>query len=411
MTKKQSYIVTSCQISNSRKLISVLNLGYLPAVNQMKKINTLFSQDTFYPAELFYCKDSHLFQIGFVVDKKIIFPKSYPYTSSTTKILRDNFFKLFQKCKRSFGIEKNDLVIDIGSNDGNLLNNFKNHSRVLGITPENIGKIAIKKGINTILRYFDNETAKYVVKNYGKAKIITATNVYAHIDNPNLLTKNIIKCLDNKGIFISESHYIMQLIKKLQYDTIYHEHLRYYSLQSLIYLLNKNNLEVFDAEQIPTHGGSIRVYAARPGLYKVKKNINKIIKLEKKNLNLNEISKFKYKVALSKLKLLKIIYEIKKNKKNIYGVGAPSRASTLINYIGLDESILDCVVEISGSHKIGNYMPGTKLPILNEKKIFENKPDYLLILSWHIADELISNLKKRGFKGKFIIPLPDPKII
>jgi hypothetical protein len=168
---------------------------------------------------------------------------------------------------------------------------------------------------------------------------------------------------------------------------------------------------VFDAEQIPTHGGSIRVYAARPGLYKVKKNINKIIKLEKKNLNLNEISKFKYKVALSKLKLLKIIYEIKKNKKNIYGVGAPSRASTLINYIGLDESILDCVVEISGSHKIGNYMPGTKLPILNEKKIFENKPDYLLILSWHIAYELISNLKKRGFKGKFIIPLPDPKII
>jgi hypothetical protein len=183
-------------------------------------------------------------------------------------------------------------------------------------------------------------------------------------------------------------------------------------LHSLNYLLNKNNLYIFDVEEISTHGGSIRVYASKKGKYKVSKNVNFIFKKEKKFLNLGEIRKFKNKVLISKLQLLDLIYKIKKRKKNISGVSAPSRASTLINYIGVDENIIDNILEVQGSYKIGKYLPGTKIPVINENFAFKNKhPDYLLLLSWHISDELIKNLRKKGYKGKFIIPLPKPIIV
>ena len=153
--------------------------------------------------------------------------------------------------------------MDIGSNDGNLLSNFKDNYRVLGVTPEDIGKVAIKRGIPTIIDYFDKKVVQNVIRMHGKAKIITATNVFAHITEVNQLIKNIKKCLKPDGIFISESHYLLPLIKNNQYDTVYHEHLRYYSLKSLKYLFSKNQLEIFKVEKIPTHGGSIRVYASK----------------------------------------------------------------------------------------------------------------------------------------------------
>jgi hypothetical protein len=409
---KKSYPITRCQVSNFKNLETILNLGYLPPVNDFKKIGTTQKESKFYPTELLYCNKSKLFQLGFVVSKDILFPKSYPYTSSTTKILRDNFLDLSTKCKKRFNLKKNDLIVDIGSNDGNLLSHFKDFSKVLGVTPEEIGKIAIKRGIPTILKYFDENVSKFIVKKHGKAKIVTATNVFAHIDNPNFLTKNIINILEDDGIFISESHYILPLIKTIQYDTIYHEHLRYYSMQSLNYLLNKNNLYIFDVEEIGTHGGSIRVYASKKGKYRVSKNVNSIFNKEKKLLNLSEIKKFKNRVLISKLQLLDMIYNIKKRKKSISGVSAPSRASTLINYVGIDENIIDNILEIPGSYKIGKYLPGTKIPVVNENILFKKKkPDYLLLLSWHISDELIKNIRNKGYKGKFIIPLPKPKIV
>ena len=410
MIKKFSKAVTRCQISNSKNLESLIFLGYLPPVNTLRKIGTILEEEISFPAELLYCKKSKLAQLGCVVDKEILFPYTYPYTSSTTKILRENFADLYKDTKNIINLKKKDLVIDIGSNDGNLLSNFKDHHRVLGVTPEKIGKLAIKKGIPTIIDYFNDKTVKKILKKNGKAKIITATNVFAHIDNINSIVKNILKTLDSDGIFISESHYLLPLIKTVQYDTIYHEHLRYYSVQSLNYLFKMHNLEIIDAKEIFTHGGSIRVYAARKGKYKVSKNVK--LQLQKENINLNKKSfkQFKKNVVDSKIKLFNIINKLKKGNKSIYGVGAPSRASTLINYLGLDQDIIDCVLEIDGSYKIGNYIPGTKIPILNENILKQKKPSYLLLFSWHIKDELKKNLRKKGFKGKFIIPLPYPKI-
>ena len=410
MIKKFSKSITKCQISNSKNLESIIFLGFLPPVNTLRKIGTTLEEEISFPAELLYCKKSKLAQLGCIVDKKILFPYSYPYTSSTTKILRENFLDLYKDTKKIISLKKNDLVIDIGSNDGNLLSNFKDHHKVLGVTPEKIGKLAIRKGIPTIIDYFNDRTVKKILKKNGKAKIITATNVFAHIDDINNIVKNILKTLDSNGIFISESHYLLPLIKTVQYDTIYHEHLRYYSVQSLNYLFKKHNLEIINTKEISTHGGSIRVYAARKGKYKVSKSVKLQLEKENKNLNKKSFDQFKRNVVSSKIKLFNIINKLKKNNNSIFGVGAPSRASTLINYLGLDQDIIDCVLEIEGSYKIGNYIPGTKIPILNENILKQKKPGYLLLFSWHIKDELKKNLRNKGFKGKFIIPLPYPKI-
>ena len=182
-----------------------------------------------------------------------MFPKEYPYTSSTTKILRENFAELSEEVFSNFKISKEDLVIDIGSNDGNLLSNFKNFTRVLGITPEDIGKIAIERGIPTILEYFSKDLSSKIITEYGKAKIVTATNVFAHIDDIDEVLHSVYNLLANDGVFISESHYLHTLVEQNQYDTIYHEHLRYYSLSSLEYLFNKHGMEIINAKKRPPY--------------------------------------------------------------------------------------------------------------------------------------------------------------
>ena len=191
----KSKTIDRCQISKKKDLKCILSLGYLPPVNDYQPIESKKKETVFFPAELMISKSSKLVQLSTIVNKEIIFPKEYPYTSSTTKILRENFKNLYIESSKLLDLNKNDLIVDIGSNDGNLLSNFVNNHRVLGITPELIGKLAIKKGINTLLKYFDNSTTNYVLKKYGQAKLITATNVFAHIDKIDSVMKNVNKLL------------------------------------------------------------------------------------------------------------------------------------------------------------------------------------------------------------------------
>lgn len=407
-----SVVVEQCQVCSYEKLESVLFLGYLPPVNTMHPIGARPREQPSYPAQMLYCPRCALVQLGLIVDPKILFPPEYPYTSSTTKILRDNFAELYQECKTVVKPGKDDLIADIGSNDGNLLSNFKDNHRVLGITPEEVGKIAIERGIPTLISYFSHELAKKIVAEKGKAKIITATNVFAHIENIHSILDGILELLAEDGVFISESHYLLSLIETLQYDTIYHEHLRYYSLHSLKYLLEMHGLEAIHAKKIPTHGGSIRVYAARKGKYPVKATVAELLEEEKPVvLDKKKLLEFRDSVVVSKLALHSLLLGIKKQGKKVYGIGAPSRASTLVNYVGIDDGIMDCVLEIKGSHKVGKYMPGTIIPVLDEGKLYKDQPEYAMLLSWHIADELIPKIKAKGFKGAFIAPLPEPRIV
>ncbi|MBZ0310696.1 MAG: methyltransferase domain-containing protein, partial [Anaerolineae bacterium] len=319
--------------------------------------------------------------------------------------------ELYQEVRTIVDLKPDDLVVDVGSNDGTLLSNFTAH-RVLGIEPTLQSQLAIERGIPSIMAFFTKETAEKAAAEHGKAKVITATNVFAHIENVHDIVNGILALLADDGMFISESHYLIGLLETVQYDTIYHEHLRYYSLHSIQYLLNKHGLEVFHVRRIPTHGGSIRVYAARRGQYAVRDSVQEILDAEAA-LGTDEhmFDAFKRQVVLSKVQLYALLSDIKTQGGRVYGIGAPSRASTLINYTGLDNGIIEAVMEVPGSHKIGKYMPGTLIPVLPETRLFEDQPEYALLFSWHIADELMPKLTAKGFKGDYIIPLPTPRIV
>jgi hypothetical protein len=407
-----SVLVDRCQVCGSEVLTSLLFLGFLPPVNTMQPIGTRPDEQPAYPAELLHCGVCELVQLGLIVDPAILFPPHYAYTSGTTKILRENFAELYQEVMRLFPPAKDDLVVDIGSNDGTLLSNFHEAGHlVCGIEPTNAARIAIKRGQPTINEFFGRQAARKAVSAHGRAKIITATNVFAHIEDVHEIVGSVLDLLDENGIFITESHYLLSLVETLQYDTIYHEHLRYYSLTSLSYLLGMHGLEVIHAKQIPTHGGSIRVYAARKGQHQPTSAVKALLDRERKELTLERLREFKQRVALSKLSLMAMLKQIKDAGGRVYGVGAPSRASTLVNYVGLDDTNVDCVLEIAGSYKIGKYMPGTLIPVLEESRLIEDQPEYALMLSWHIADELMPKLVAKGFRGQFIVPLPTVQVV
>lgn len=407
-----SIVVERCQICDYAPLEQILFLGYLPPVNQMRTIGEFPKEQPAYPALWLRCPRCTLVQLGLIVDKEILFPPEYPYTSGTTKILRDNFAELYTESQTVLPMKPEDLAIDVGSNDGTLLSNFKNGGhRVFGIEPSQVGNLANQRGIPTKIAFFGPAVAEEVRRQQGAAKIVTATNVFAHIEHTHEIVEAILRLLDEKGVFISESHYLLSLIETLQYDTIYHEHLRYYSVHSLQYLLNMHGLEVIHARRIPTHGGSVRVYAARKGQHPVRPSVEAILREEKEGLGGERLRGFKGRVVQSKLELYALLRDIKKAGHRVYGIGAPSRASTLIQYVGLDDGILDCVLEIKGSLKIGKYMPGTIIPVQEESRLYADQPEYVLLLSWHIADELIPKLREKGYRGKYIVPLPTPRVI
>jgi SAM-dependent methyltransferase len=400
--------VESCQVCGHAPLATVLSLGYMPPVNQMVAIGEVPRQQPWFPTNLLHCPKCELVQLGLAVDPVIIFPPEYPYTSGTTKLLRDNFAELYAEAAGMLALAPQDLIVDIGSNDGTLLSNFKGH-RVLGIEPTEVGKIASSRGIPTLTCYFTPAVAAEVKREHGPARVVTAANCFAHIEDVHAIVEGILDLLAPDGVFISESHYLIGLLERLQYDTVYHEHLRYYSLASLAHLLQMHGLEVFHARSIPTHGGSIRVYAARRGVRPVNASVAQMLASEPHGEAMRaRLDKFRNEVMLSKLRLLAMLRDLKEQGARICGISAPSRASTLVNYLGLDEAIIDYVCEIAGSLKIGKCMPGTSIPVVEESRLFADQPDCAIIFSWHIADELAPKLRAKGYRGKLLTPLPVP---
>lgn len=404
--------IETCQICGNRNLRSILFLGYIPPVNTMPPIGQPAEEQPAYPLELLRCDDCSLVQIGLEVDATVLFPYSYPYLSGSTRILRDNFADLYREARDLLHLKASDLIVDIGSNDGTLLGNFhEGGHRVLGIEPSQAGEVARKRGVDTLTAYFNAETVSKVLGSHGPARLITAANVFAHIASPHDVVDGIVRLLrEDGGVFVSESHYLLSLIETLQYDTIYHEHLRYYALGSLARLLEPHGLEIFHAKRIPTHGGSVRVYAARRGQYPLNPSVAELSAAENAAglADGSALADFRQRVIQSKVDLHALLAPLKRQGARIYGIGAPSRASTLINYTGLDDGLIDCVLEVSTSHKLNRYVPGTRIPVLDEKKLFDDQPEYALLLSWHIAEELAVNLRKKGFVGRFISPLPIP---
>jgi hypothetical protein len=391
----------------------ILDLGYLPPVNVMRKADEIDSLNSSYPLRLIFCEICNLTQIADEIDGDLIFPESYPYLSGTTKILRDNFHEQSLEILDYKPLRSKQYVLDIGSNDGTLLKNYADSCEVLGVEPTGAAKVAVDNGIRTVNKFFNSETVQELLHAYGKASLITACNVFAHIPDLKNLMANIDSILDDDGIFLSESHYLLGMLQDLQFDTIYHEHLRYYSGNFLSKLFEDFGYELIKIKKIPTHGGSIRAWAARSGKYEIDPSVKEFLTSEKNSdfYGLQAHLRFAEKVSAWRHNFRSTIANIRKNGQSIYAIGAPSRASTLIAYTGLEVSDIFAVGEVNGSHKIGRYMPGTKIPIISEIEVLEKSPDYLLMLSWHIADELMPKIKSKGFSGKFLIPLPEINIV
>jgi SAM-dependent methyltransferase len=405
--------ISACQICGATELRSALFLGYLPAVNTMRELGTRADAEPWFPAELLVCPECHLAQLGFAVEPAVLFPPGYPYTSGSTRVLRENFADLFREVRETIGLDQDDLVLDIGSNDGTLLANFRDGGhRVVGIEPTDTGAIARERGIPTIQAFFDLEVAETVLREHGRPQLITAANVFAHIPDVHSVVDAVERLLDPDGYFVSESHYLGDLVETLQYDTIYHEHLRYYSLTSLTALLERHGFKVVRVKRIPTHGGSIRAYATKADVTP-DQSVESVLADERESglADSSWITDFRGRVLQSKLDLLALLRELKQGGARVYGIGAPSRASTLVNYVGLDDGIVDCVLEISTSKKLDKYLPGTAIPVLDERKLYEDQPEYALLLSWHIAHELRENLRRSGFNGGFVVPLPEPRVL
>ena len=406
--------IDCCQVCNSKRLNSVLFVGYIPPVNTMPVVGSVPVEEPAYPLEMLRCSNCGLVQIGLEVAPEVLFPESYPYLSGSTRILRSNFADLCVESAGLLRLAKDKLVIDIGSNDGTLLANFHEAGYpVLGIEPSQAADVAMSRGINTLKAYFNRVIARKIASEHGKAQLITAANVFAHIGDIHSVVDGIVDLLDENGVFVSESHYLLDLVETIQYDTIYHEHLRYYSLGSLQYLLAMHELEVFHIKRIPTHGGSIRVYSARKGQREILPSVKDQLTEEARRglTDGSGLKDFRQRVIRSKNDLYELIAPLKRAGARIFGIGAPSRASTLINYVGINDGILDAVMEVSSSYKLNKYVPGTRIPVLDESLLFKDQPEYALLLSWHIAEELAVNLRKGGYKGKFITPLPEPRIL
>ena len=409
-------ILYKCRLCDGKDMFNFLDLGFHPPSDQFKKKKEIDFPTLYYPLKVYSCKSCGFNQLNYIVKPEILYQQNYPYESSLTKTGKKHWKEFADSIVKNYNLTKNDLAVDIGSNTGILLEAFKNNKlKIAGVDPAaNICKIANRRNIPTINSFFNKSVVTRILKKYGKAKIITGTNVFAHVNDLKIFLKNIKKLIDKKkGVFVIEVPYFLNLVKNLEYDTIYHEHLSYITIIPLIKFLKKFNLEIIDIQEKDIHGGSIRIFISEKGNYKKKKSVNKICKTEiKARLNSKKVLlNFKKKVTKNRLDLTSLLTKLKKAKKNIVALSAPAKGMTLLNYAKLDSEFLDYATEKS-KIKQGLLAPGVNIPIYSDQKILKTKPDYALLLAWNFSKEIIKN-NARYLKtgGKFIIPIPKVKII
>ena len=406
---------TSCRLCGSAYLKSVLRLNPTPPANEFVKKNDLEKIQNLYPLELFFCQNCTHVQLLDIVNPRVLF-SNYVYVSGTSAVFRKHFYDYYLWINKLIKLNNDSLVIDIGSNDGTLLKIFKDNGvKVLGVDPAvEIAKKASENGIETLPLFFDAALAKRIRNEYSSAKVITANNVFAHADNLLEIIQGVKDLLSDDGVFIFEVSYLVDVLNKTLFDTIYHEHLSYHNVTSLKKFFKKNGLELKIIEQVNSHGGSLR------GL--VTKNTNTAYKNSSVDALINSENemgidkletyfRFNQTINVAKNEVNTFLNDAKKQGKKIAGFGAPAKATTLMYHFEFTSSLIDFIVDDSPL-KQGLFSPGYHIPVLGSDALYEKKPDFVLILAWNFADSIIENHQnylKQG--GKFIIPLPTMEII
>lgn len=401
---------------DSQKLTKVLSLEPTPPGNDFLSYEDLGRDEPVYPLDLYFCLDCQHIQLGHVVAPKILYQNNYTYVSATSAKFVNHLKKYAETMIKRFDLKPDSLVVDIGSNDGTCLSFFKqNGMKVLGIDPAvEIVEQANMNGINTIADFFSYKLAKNLLNEYGPAKHITSHNACAHIDNLFDVFQGVETLLDSDGIFVLEVGYFVDIFSNTWFDTIYHEHLDFHTIAPFEKLLDRVNMEIISAERISPQGGSIRVISQKKNSkYKRDASVDFLINLEKK-LSLDKVSTFSHfekKINSVKVKLRELLFQIKSNGNSIAGFGAPTKATTLMAHFELDSNSLDFIVD-DNPLKQGLYTPTTNIPVLPSEELYNKKPDYVLILAWNFSEPIMNAHKKYAENiGKFIIPMPEPRIV
>ncbi len=406
---------SSCRICQGAKLRRILSLGPTPLANAFLREEEKHLPERYFPLDVYLCKDCSLVQLLDVVDPRVLF-KDYVYVSSTSPVFVAHFADFAQKVFTRFSLNEDSLVIDIGSNDGILLRPFKKlGARVLGVEPDrSIGATARKAGVETLTSFFSLDVAKKILKKYGDADIITATNVFAHVDDIHGLVQGVRHLLSKNGVFIIEVPYLVDFLEKNLFDTVYHEHLSYFSVTALKAFFDKVGMTITHVEKVPTHGGSLRVFSAKTSsVHTASPSVRAFLAKEKK-LKLKDekvYDAYRKRIEGNKVTLLALLQKLREQGKTIAGYGAPAKGNTLLNFFAIGNDTLTFIID-DNPLKQGRYTPGKRIPVVSSDMLRTDPPDYLLIIAWNFAESIIK--KNEAFKksgGKFIVPVPDPRIL
>ncbi len=406
--------IDRCQVCNSNKLNLILDLGHQPLCDSLLTKEMLNQPETTYPLRMFWCEECSLAQLDYCVDGSVVFHPDYPYRTGVTKELVEYLNGMSNSLISKYNLKHDDLVVDLGSNDGTLLMGFKEHGiKVLGVEPTNIAKLANQNGIETVQEFFTMDIANEIKNKYSEASIVVATNMFAHMASIGEVVSGIETILKDDGVFVFENHYLLDVIQGGQFDTIYHEHLRTYSLKSLIKLFSYYDFTITDVERGSRYGGNIRVHVTKGKNRPVSENVTALLNLEENSdlYKLETYRKFAERVKKAKKDFMNFLLKIKDDGKTIVANSCPGRSVTLLNYYGVDADLIPYIAEQPTSLKLGMFLPGKLIPVVNNEILIKEQPDYVILLAWHYAEPIMEQLKARGLKSNFIIPLPDLKIV
>lgn len=404
----------SCRVCGGANLQAVLSLGPTPLANAFLSPSD-FAAEPRFPLDLHFCTDCFLAQLVEVVDPEVLF-RHYVYVSNTSETMGRHHDRYTRTVVDLLGLVANDLVIEVASNDGSLLQRFRQQGfRTLGIEPAlNIAAISRAAGLETISEFFDSSAARAIRERYGAAKAVLANNVLAHVDEPRDFLAGGRTLLAKGGLLIIEVPYLRDLVDRLEYDTIYHEHLCYFSVIALMRLCDEAGLSLVGIDRQPVHGGSLRAFmaaAARPGMHcpeaRALGGEESIAGLDR----LPRYERFAADVANNRDALRGLLHVLARSGRSLAAYGAPAKSSTLLNYCGIDASLISFTVD-KNPMKVGLYTPGTHIPVRPVAALLEQRPDCTLLLAWNLADEILRQQREyRDRGGRFVLPIPEPGVI
>lgn len=404
-----------CRICQSTNLNKLIDLGLMPLVNRLEDgPEQVKGEDFLFPLDLYYCPQCKSAQIGQTVDPELLF-RHYPYCSSTADYTRAYGDYLVKNLKSKVESSPQSFIVEIGSNDGALLESFRREGFVntLGVEPAvNIAQIAVQKGLQTLNRFFNETAAAEIVHQYGRADLIVACNVMAHVPDIHNFIKGMKILLAREGVIAVEAGYLPDMISTCSFDTIYHEHVFYLSLHTMMSLLEMYGLEVFEVEHNSNQGGSALYYVTHRNQKQRSSSISHLLAKEKEFFaDHMVIRNFPERVEQTKADLLSMLKQLRSQGFRIAAYGAAAKGTILLNYCGIDANLVDYVVD-KNPHKHNKYLPGVHIPIYGVERVIQDQPGYLLLLAWNYKDEVLGQQAEyREQGGKFIVPYPSISII